>query len=199
MLSNWCTPFTAGVTIGIELPNYTVREEDGPLEVCAVLVEGSLERSVLFTLSNMDDTATSPGDYSTFTVELTFNATSSRACTDIPIEDDTILENPENFTVVLTSDDPDVSFMPPTSVVTIIDNDGVTIGFERETYTAMENEGSVEVCAILRGGELEREVIVNLDTGDITAEGRSFAIIPNIDIKCLYKQLQMTILARVYS
>ena len=38
----------------------------------------------------------------------------------------------------------------------------------------MENEGSVEVCAILRDGELEREVIVNLDTGDITAEGKNF-------------------------
>jgi hypothetical protein len=149
-----------------------VNEGDGSIEVCAVLTSGSLERTVTFTLSTGDDSATStdPVDFSAVAVELQFNETTSRACADIPITDDNRVELPENFTVEIRSDDPDVNFIPPTSTVTIIDNDRVVVGFEMEQYQEEEG-GMVEVCSILMNGTLERSLIVEIFTGDISAQG----------------------------
>ena len=156
----------------MEVPSYTVNEGDGTIEVCAILVSGMLERTVTFTLSTQDDSATStePVDFSAVSVELTFNENTSRACVDVPIDDDDRVENPENFTIVVDGDDPDVDFVPPTSVVTVTDNDRVVIGFEMERYQGDEGE-AVEVCAILRNGSLGRPVIVEVFTNDLSAEG----------------------------
>ena len=164
--------FILGISIGFELPRYTVNEGDGSIEVCAVLTSGSLERTVTFTLSTGDDSAisTDPVDFSAVAVELQFNETTSRACADIPITDDNRVELPENFTVEIRSDDPDVEFVPPTSVVTILDNDRVMIGFEMEQYQGEEGR-MVEVCAVIRNGSLERDVLTQIFTEDLLAKG----------------------------
>lgn len=47
-----------GVVISFEMPEYSVSEGDGPLEVCAQIVEGSLEREVTVTLFTSDMSAT---------------------------------------------------------------------------------------------------------------------------------------------
>ena len=161
----------SGISIGFELPRYTVNEGDGSIEVCAVLTSGSLERTVTFTLSTGDDSATStdPVDFSAVAVELQFDETTSRTCTDIPITDDNRVELAENFTVEIRSDDPDIDFAPPTSTVTIIDNDRVVIGFEMEQYQGEEGE-TVEVCAMLRNGSLERDLLVQIFTEDLSAK-----------------------------
>jgi hypothetical protein len=101
---------------------------------------------------------------------LTFDQDTVKVCANIQIEDDDISENPEDFTVVLTSDDPDVSLMRPMSNITIVDNDGVTIGFEMETYPATENQGTVEVCAVLIDGTLAREAVITLQTESGSAQ-----------------------------
>ena len=165
--------FILGISINFELPRYTVNEGDGSIEVCAVLTSGSLERTVTFTLSTGDDSATStdPVDFSAVTVELQFNETTSRACADIPITDDNRVELPENFTVDIRSDDPEVNFAPPTATVTILDNDRVVIGFEMEQYQGEEGR-MLEVCAILMNGTLEQSLFVELFTSDVSAEGR---------------------------
>ena len=92
--------------------------------MCAVIVSGTLERTLTFTLSTQDGTATSPADFSAVSADLTFDESTSKACVDIPVEDDIAVENPENFTVVLSGGDPVIDFIPSTSTVTIIDNDG---------------------------------------------------------------------------
>ena len=162
----------SGISIGFELPRYTVNEGDGSIEVCAVLTSGSLERTVTFTLSTGDDSATStdPVDFSAVAVELQFDETTSRTCADIPITDDNRVELAENFTVEISSSDPDVDFAPPISTVTIIDNDRVVIGFEMEQYQGEEGE-TVEVCAMLRNGSLERDLLVQIFTEDLSAKG----------------------------
>jgi hypothetical protein len=68
---------------------------------------------------------TAPGDYSEVTVQLSFDATTNRSCESIPIEDDDDFEPPENFTVIISSPDPDVTVTPDTSTVVIDDNDGM--------------------------------------------------------------------------
>lgn len=50
-------------------------------------------------------------------------------CENISINNDTILEDDEQFTVALTTLDSDVTVRPNTATVTIIDDDG--IGFFR--------------------------------------------------------------------
>ena len=103
---------------------------------------------------------------------LSFNQETSRACANIPIEDDDITEDPEDFKVTLVPDgeDPNDPDNPMTNV-TIIDNDNVTIGFERETYTATEDQGTQEVCVGILEGRLSRSVIVFLESSDLSAQG----------------------------
>ena len=101
---------------------------------------------------------------------LAFNQSTSRVCVNIPIEDDDISEDPEDFTVEITSGDPDVTSQTPAANVTIVDDDDVTIGFEMEMYNSGEDQGTVQVCARIMEGSLEREVSIALQTQDGSAE-----------------------------
>lgn len=74
------------------------------------------------------------------------------------------------MTLIPDGGDPDDPNNPTTNV-TIIDDDTVTIGFERENYSAMEDQGTVEVCVRIIVGQLSRAVTVFLDTQDLTALG----------------------------
>ena len=47
-----------GVTIGLERVTYNVTEGVGTVEVCAVLLNGTLARNAVVTLSTLDDSAT---------------------------------------------------------------------------------------------------------------------------------------------
>ena len=47
-----------GITIEFENMTYTIPENEGPVEVCAVIVRGSLERTITISLSTQDDSAT---------------------------------------------------------------------------------------------------------------------------------------------
>ena len=114
-----------------------------------------------------------PADYTSVEVELTFDEAVSLSCVDISIEDDDFIEEPESFNVTLTSGDSDVTFMPPAAPVFIVDDDSVTIGFETELYTTAEGDGSLELCAVLLEGALERDVTVTLETQDGSAQGTS--------------------------
>ena len=49
---------STGVTIGLEMPNYTIPEEGGFVEVCAVVTDGTLERTVNITLETLPGSAT---------------------------------------------------------------------------------------------------------------------------------------------
>ena len=61
-------------------------------------------------------------DYDAVSVELVFNATVLRSCAEIPITDDPLVEPPEIFNITITGDPP-IIIDPPTSIVTIVDND----------------------------------------------------------------------------
>ena len=52
----------------------------------------------------------------------------------------------------------------------------VTFGFEQTSYPAMEDQGTVEVCAILVSGSLEDVVTVLLSTQNGTAKGNQMNI-----------------------
>ena len=56
-------------------------------------------------------------------VDLTFSESVRRSCARIPIQNDSRVENPEEFTVTLNSTIPDVIPGLP-STITIVDDDG---------------------------------------------------------------------------
>ena len=122
-------------------------------------------------LQHLNDSIHSdPEDFNREEMMLTFNQNVSRVCIDIPIEDDDISEDPEDFPIILTSDDPDVTSTRPMVNVTIVDDDAVTIGFENEVFPSSEDQGTVQVCARILDGSLERQVTVMLMSRDGTAE-----------------------------
>ena len=65
-----------------------------------------------------------PLDYGRISVQLTFNATVSRACADVTIVDDDEFEVEESFNVTLTTTDGDVTLEPKSGIILITDEDG---------------------------------------------------------------------------
>ena len=111
-----------------------------------------------------------PEDYMAREEVLSLDGSTSRVCLQIPIVDDDLVENPEDFPVMISSPDPNVIIMtPPASTVIILDNDRATIGFEMPVYSVNESQGYVEVCAVLSMGLLEIPVQILLTTTDGTA------------------------------
>ena len=91
-------------------------------------------------------------------------------CVDIPILEDDITENTEIFNVFISSNNPDVSSINSTAEVSIIDENNVTIGLEKDVYQVNEDQGFVEVCAAVSVGELDKDVVVMLTTNDRSAQ-----------------------------
>ena len=55
--------------------------------------------------------------------DLTFSADVDRVCRNVTTQDDTILEDDEEFTLTLTTTDGSVNLVPDLATVTIVDND----------------------------------------------------------------------------
>ena len=69
-------------------------------------------------------------DYTFTSTDVTFSSGSNDStlgCVSIDIESDTALEGNQTFTVTLTTSDPDVLAENDMTVITIEDNDGVSI------------------------------------------------------------------------
>ena len=66
-------------------------------------------------------------DYSTVEETLMFDASNPRQCVDIPIQEDDVYENDEDFTVRLTSPDDDVILVEDEGTITIEDTSGTYV------------------------------------------------------------------------
>ena len=53
-----CTSSFADVVVGFEFPNYSVDEDEGPLEVCALVREGGFQVPLTVRVTSTDNTAT---------------------------------------------------------------------------------------------------------------------------------------------
>ena len=65
-----------------------------------------------------------PADYSSATFTLTFNTGKVRACFNISVQDDSLVENREEFVVMLMENDTQVTLDRRQASVQIFDNDG---------------------------------------------------------------------------
>ena len=113
------------VTIGFEMEMYSAREDQGSLEVCAVIMEGGLATQVVVSLTTQDGSAEDPDDYTSLTAQLSFNENTDRQCVNISLTNDDILENVEEFEAILeVGNNVPVNLSPERAVVTITDDDG---------------------------------------------------------------------------
>ena len=78
--------------------------------------------SYIFSAANID--------YSPLSITLEFNETTSELCSYIITMEDTLYENDETLSVMLTTDDTAVTLMPSQLVVTIEDDDAGKIIFQ---------------------------------------------------------------------
>lgn len=86
---------------------YTVNENGGRVEVCAEIDQGQIATDVIVNIETADGTAMANNDYTPIIAgTLTFTSPSTRACTNIDIEDDQLFEADENFFGRLSSPDP---------------------------------------------------------------------------------------------
>lgn len=108
-------------------------------------------------------------DFTPIMRQLVFDSNDTKLCIRVAIVDDFNLESPETFDVILSTLDSDVTISSSVGVVTILDNDMVGVGLEEVVYDASEEEGSVEICAIVRSGAIQRQLMAQLVTSDISA------------------------------
>ena len=104
-------------------------------------------------------------DYEDTTGTLTLSSGISSFTFTIPIMDDSVVEQAETFTVVLSSDSTGVSFNPTVATVRIIDND-IVLGFEPAVYTVDEDSGTVELTVEVIDGVLTEDVTLTYTTTD---------------------------------
>ena len=79
------------------------------------------------------------------------------------------MEDTETFVVRLTTRGEDIDVSVDEARVHITDSDQVSVGFEQFSYSVVEGEGEVSVCAVL-GAVAERRVTVQITTSGGTAE-----------------------------
>ena len=140
---------------------------------------------------------TADEDYTPQTTTLTFDSLNDRRLVEFLITDDQVDENLERFlaNLTLTSSNVErVEIRPDQATLLIEDNDGqqqeaphtfvlallhclccagVVINIQSPSYTVIEGNRSIEVCAEIVEGTLERMVVVILTTSNGTASGEN--------------------------
>ena len=99
----------------------------------------------------------------------------SRKCVNLTISDDMFVESAESFQLTLSSGDSSV-LATDSALVSILDNDQLTLAIELPSYTVLESAGTVEIRVVIFGGELQRDVSIMLSTQDGSAAGKNCTI-----------------------
>lgn len=102
---------------------------------------------------------------------LFFSGASGVECLNISILDDSIVEQNETFSVLLTASNSAVEISPSSATVTIIDDDTVTIGWSSVSLQFDESGPFARICAEIMQGAIARRVSVFYSTMDGTAQG----------------------------
>lgn len=112
-------------------------------------------------------------DYDSVSVDITFNPspTGSTLCETVSLLLDTVVEPLEVFSIQISSTDMNVEILSQQATVAIQDESTVNIEFTASLYSVQEADGSIEVCAELSGGTLQRNILVTFTTQDSTASG----------------------------
>ena len=154
------------VEIGFDPVTYSVGEASGTVELTVEVINGTLTDEVVLSYTTMDDSATSPGDYTSVASTLTLSAMTPSVTFNVAIFDDVAQELNETFTVTLDSAPAGVVLILSTATVTIIDDD--------EAPVVPEPPEVVVVTATLRVSELSVSegdtATLNIELSESTSE-----------------------------
>lgn len=100
---------------------------------------------------------------------LTLTGTNGENCSTISILNDSVVERNETFLVQLSTSNTAVDITQTSAVVTITDDDAVTIEWSALSYGVDENDALVTVCAEITQGGIARPVVVFYSTMDGSA------------------------------
>ena len=115
---------------------------------------------------------TAPEDYLPAMSVVISPADGNRKCFFLTIIDDMFVEDDESFQLTLSSGDSSV-IATDSAIVSILDNDQLSLAIELPSYTVLESAGTVEVSVLISGGELQRDVSIMLNTQDGSAVGKN--------------------------
>ncbi|XP_019858648.1 PREDICTED: uncharacterized protein LOC109586861 [Amphimedon queenslandica] len=177
-------------SIGFKSLNVTIREgEVASLTIKQIGDEkggidiGGFPESRIYSVQvkHKSGTATNGSDYSLNSVVPRLTYSVNNALNDIPFTpitsiDDNIIEGNETIRVIILPVGDNVVQVRrdrQTATITIIDDDTGVLSLERGTYDMIENEGTVEICAVLTGGVLSTDTEIILQARDNTARFRS--------------------------
>jgi hypothetical protein len=196
------------VTVTQEHSRYNVSENRLSVVVCGVLntsdtIDCAVNYEFEISLNLRDISAVYQNDYGHSPVYLRFSACQNKACADISILNDNITEYDESFGIVLERApnlDSRISLSPESAVVTIMDDDGMVIGFSSKEYTTTESLGEVSVCVKIlnsfNGEALEPFTIALLpDEGFETANAvkdcyKTIGFVIGASVECHYYSIK---------
>ncbi len=148
-------------------PSVEIREGDAASITLTIAVtsaanlleEGDLSVNIALTPITADI-----NDFSSNVETLVFSPDTLTQTFTVFITDDDLLEGTERFEISPSSDRAGVVFSSASSVVTILDNDGLTIGFDPPLVNESLSEaaGTVEFTVSLSGGGIDASI------GDVT-------------------------------
>ena len=154
------------LTFGFSATEYEVNEDAGTVELEVSVLHNTIGAGeivkVRYLTTPGSATSADSSDFESVTGEVILSSTDTAVTFEIPITDDKRLENSESFVVTLTKADgrDTLRLSQPKATVTILDdNDPVTIGFGRASYSVTEGAGAVVNLdvGVLSGG-LERDI-----------------------------------------
>ena len=161
---------------------FRVHESTSPLEVCARVINGQLERDAIVTMQTVElsndqsQHAISNEDYIPRSVQLTFTPNMTAACLNVTVMNDSFYERNETFNVTLTTLDVGIIINPGLITITILDDEEIVIGWLDKTLQVDEFVGQAAICLSVQGFVLEPTIVANVTTRDGTASrgGRGF-------------------------
>ncbi len=159
-------------TVQFNPTTYSTTETPGNSSVTLAITATRLgDPTVPITVNyaTSNGTATAGFDYVAATGTITFGANETQKLIAITILDDSLVENPENFFVTLTSAT-NASISGPSATVTIADDDSPTasIGFSASSSSVDEGAGTVTLT-VIRSGGLTFPATVRYQTSDGSA------------------------------
>ena len=182
-----CIPTHPGIQIVVGvllLRLIRVSENTLPVRICVSVQDGELDRNVALEIATGGGTA--DGDIiligstefeTEFPVSVILTPSIQFTCQSISILDDSVTEGTERVELELRLADPEladiVTISPSQVSIEILDNDIIVVGFVQQTLELSENATApVNICISIMEGELERNVLFEINQVGGSAEGR---------------------------
>jgi subtilisin-like proprotein convertase family protein len=147
---------------------YSGTENGGDITV-TVNLNATSSNTVTVDYASSDGTAIAGSDYTAVNGTLTFNPNETSKTFTVTAIDDTMIENNETVTLVLSNaSNATLGTARSPATLTIIDNDSLSVDFSNNIYSGAENGGSITVTVNL-GGVSPNTFTVDYASSDGTA------------------------------